>query len=103
MTTKQQRLDKHRKEVSDSKPVKKVKNGNSGRTIDINIADFKSSPLWSLLIETARNNPLYAGNVGYAEEYILPKNPNISAKELANKLAITLGEALAILEGLLPK
>lgn len=100
---KQERLDRHRKDTSDSKPIRKVKNGESGRTIDINIADFKTHPLWSLLIETARNNPLYAGNVGYAEEYILPKNPKISAKELANKLAITVGEALAILEGLLPE
>jgi hypothetical protein len=98
LTTKQERLDKHRKDVSDSKPVRKLKNGKSGRTID-----FKSSPLWPLLLETARNNPLYAGNVGYAEEYILPKNPNISAKELANKLSVTVGEALAILEGLLPE
>ncbi|MFW9925632.1 MAG: hypothetical protein ACFFDM_02580 [Candidatus Thorarchaeota archaeon] len=100
---KQERLDKRIKDTPDSKPIKKVKNGESGRTIDINIADFKSHPLWPLLIETARNNPLYAGNVGYAEEYILPKHPNITAKELANKLSITVGEALAILEGLHPE
>lgn len=80
-----------------------MKNGESGRTIDINVADFKSNPLWPLLLETARNNPLFAGNVGYAEEYILPKNPNISAKELAIKLSVTVGEALAILEGLQPR
>jgi len=101
--SKQERLDKQRREVSDSKPLRKVKNGESGRTIDINIADFKSHPLWLLLRETARNNPLYAGNAGYVEEYILPENPKISAKELANRLSITVGEALVILEGLLPK
>ncbi|MFX1481666.1 MAG: hypothetical protein ACFFCP_00605 [Promethearchaeota archaeon] len=100
---KQERLDTHIKNRSDSKPVKKVKNGESGRTIDINIADFKTHPLWAILLETARNNPLYPGNVGYAEEYILKKNPNITAKELANKLSITVGEALAILDGLSSK
>ncbi|MFW9768763.1 MAG: hypothetical protein ACFFF9_00300 [Candidatus Thorarchaeota archaeon] len=97
---KQERLDKQKKDAIDPKPVKRVKNGKSGRTIDINIADFKTHPLWSLLLETARDNPLYPGNVAYAEKYILEKNPKISAKELAHKLSITVGEALAILEGL---
>ncbi|MFW9794849.1 MAG: hypothetical protein ACFFEE_11130 [Candidatus Thorarchaeota archaeon] len=97
---KQERLDRRRKDSSDSKPVKKVKNGESGRTIEINIADFKGHPLWPLLVETAKSNPLFAGNVGYAQNYIIPKNPNITAKELANKLSITVGEALAILDGL---
>ncbi|MHA2026207.1 MAG: hypothetical protein ACW98U_09930 [Candidatus Thorarchaeota archaeon] len=91
------------KDSTDSKSVKKVKNGKSGRTIDINLGDFKTHPLWALLIETARDNPLYPGNVGYAEKYILPKNPNITAKELANKLSITVGEALAILDLLHPE
>jgi hypothetical protein len=100
---KQERLDKRKKDSTDSKSVKKAKNGKSGRTIDIDIADFKTHPLWSLLIETARDNPLFPGNIGYAETYILPKNPDITAKELANKLSITVGEALAILEGLHPE
>jgi len=100
---KQERLDKQKKDSTDSKPVKRVKNGKSGRTIDINIADFKTHPLWSLLLETARDNPLYPGNVAYAEKYILEKDPKISAKELANKLSITIGEALAILDLLHPE
>jgi hypothetical protein len=98
---KQKRLDEHRREVSDSKPVGIVNTGKSGRTIDINIADFKSTSLWTIFLETARSNPLYAGNVAYVKEYILPTHPNINAKELANKLSITVGEALAILEALL--
>ncbi len=72
----------------------------SGRIIDINVADFKGHPLYKLLIETAKSNPLFAGNAGYAQNYILPKNPNITARELASKLSITVGEALAILDGL---
>jgi hypothetical protein len=63
------------------------------------VADFKGHPLWNILIETARNNPLFAGNAGYALSYILPENPTITPKELASKLSITVGEALAILEG----
>ena len=71
----------------------------SSKLIDINVADFKGHPLYSLLIETARSNPLFAGNAGYAQNYILPENPNITARELASRLSITLGEALAILDG----
>jgi len=71
----------------------------SGRTIDIDVADFKGHPLWKILIETARNNPLFPGNAGYAHTHIIPQNPAITPKELASKLSITVGEALAILEG----
>ena len=71
----------------------------SSKLIDINVADFKGHPLYSLLIETAKSNPLFAGNAGYAQNYILPENPNITARELASRLSITLGEALAILDG----
>ena len=98
---KQERLTRHKDTISDSKrEIRKAKTTKkeSGRTIDINIADFKGHPLYSLLIETAKSNPLFAGNAGYAQNYILPKNPNITAKELASKLSITVGEALAILD-----
>ncbi|TFG33798.1 hypothetical protein EU527_06565 [Candidatus Thorarchaeota archaeon] len=71
----------------------------SGRTIDIDVADFKGHPLWKILIETARNNPLFPGNAGYAHTHIIPQNPTITPKQLASKLSITVGEALAILEG----
>jgi hypothetical protein len=86
------------------KPRKsKITRKESLRIIDINVADFKGHPLYSLLIETAKSNPLFAGNAGYAQNYILPKNPNITARELASKLSITLGEALAILDGREPE
>ncbi len=99
---KQDRLDKHTKdkELSSSgiPDVRSIKY-DSGRTIDINVADFKGHPLWTILIETARNNPLFPNNAGYALKHIIPNNPKITPKELAGKLAITVGEALAILEG----
>ncbi|MFW9787075.1 MAG: hypothetical protein ACFFE2_02665 [Candidatus Thorarchaeota archaeon] len=97
---KQERLTRQTKDtLPDSKQRTRKSNKESGRMIDINVADFKGHPLYSLLIETAKSNPLFAGNAGYAQNYILPKNPNITARELASKLSITLGEALAILDG----
>ena len=99
---KQERLTRHSKDISSGSKIKprksKTTKKGSGRTIDINIADFKGHPLYSLLIETAKSNPLFAGNAGYAQNYILPKNPNITARELASRLSITVGEALAILD-----
>jgi hypothetical protein len=98
---KQERLTRHSKETpSGSKKTPKKSKKESGRIIDINVADFKGHPLYSLLMETAKSNPLFAGRAGYAQNYIIPKNPNITAKELASKLSITVGEALAILDGL---
>ena len=42
---KQERLDERRREVSDSKPERKVKKGKSGRTIVIYNVDFKDDRL----------------------------------------------------------
>ena len=99
---KQDRLDKRTKDIkldtADIPNVRSVKY-ESGRTIDIDVADFKGHPLWSILIETARNNPLFPNRAGYAHSQIIPQNPKITPKELAGKLSITVGEALAILEG----
>ncbi len=98
-TVKQDRLDKHSKEDSSDMPNIRSIKYDSGRTIDIDVANFKGHPLWTLLIETARNNPLFPNRAGYAHSQIIPQNPKITPKELAGKLSITVGEALAILEG----
>ena len=101
-TVKQDRLDKHVKDkTAGSSVIPNVRSikYDSGRTIDIDVADFKGHPLWSILIETARNNPLFPNRAGYAHSQIIPQNPKITPKELAGKLSITVGEALAILEG----
>jgi len=99
---KQEKLTRHTKDIQSDSKLKSQKSKTmkkeSGRILDINVADFKGHPLYSLLMETAKSNPLFAGNAGYAQNYILPKNPNITAKELASKLSITVGEALAILD-----
>jgi len=99
---KQERLTKLAKDSAgvplDVPKVRSIKY-ESGRTLDIDVADFKGHPLWTILIETARSNPLFVNRAGIAHSQIIPKNPNITPKELAHKLAITVGEALAILEG----
>jgi hypothetical protein len=72
----------------------------STRLIDIDTAEFKTHPLWNILVETARRSPLYPGLSGYCKSKILPDQPNISVKELARKLSISIGEALVLLHDL---
>ncbi|RLI58610.1 MAG: hypothetical protein DRO87_05180 [Candidatus Thorarchaeota archaeon] len=99
-TLRQEKLTSHFSEPREaSAPPPKPPKYRSGRILDVNLADFKTHPLWDILIETVRNNPLYPGRAGWARETILAKNPNITAKELASKMSISLGEALVILAG----
>lgn len=79
------------------------KEQESTRLIDIDLSDFKAHPLWSILVETARRNPLYPGLAGYIRDQILPSNPNIEPRELASKLAISVGEAMVILDASRPE
>ena len=67
-------------------------------TEDIDVAKCKSNPLWDILVDTARRNPMYPGLSGYIINEVLPNNPNIRARELAIQLSISLGEAIVILE-----
>lgn len=67
-------------------------------TLDIDVADFKGHPLWDILVETARRSPFYPGLSGYVRSEIIPKEPDISAKELASRLSISVGEALVLLD-----
>ncbi|MBS3794706.1 MAG: hypothetical protein KGY80_07405 [Candidatus Thorarchaeota archaeon] len=70
----------------------------STRLIDIDLTDFKSHPLWRILVETARRNPMYSGLCGYIRNNILEEEPNIGVRELASRLSISIGEALVILD-----
>ena len=104
---KQDRLTKHTIEVSkqpsgvEFAPHRKKQ--ESTRLIDIDLSDFKAHPLWSILVETARRNPLYPGLAGYIRDQVLPANPNIDPRELASKLAISVGEAMVILDASRPE
>jgi len=96
---KQDKLNKHTKipkKVEKAKPEPRERKPT--RMMDIDLSDFKSNPLWPILVETTMRSPLYPNLVGYYRDQILPRNPDISPKELASKLSITIGEALVILD-----
>ncbi len=70
------------------------------RWMDIDLSEFKVNPLWPILVETTMRSPLYSNLLGYTHDQIIPNNPNISPKELASKLSISIGEALVILDAI---
>ena len=71
---KQERLTKLNKDTTSiplNVPRVRSVEYDSGRTLDIDVADFKGNPLWPILIETARNNPLFANMAGIGEALVI--------------------------------
>jgi hypothetical protein len=92
----QERLDKTRK--ASTSGYKSKKRSEKSRFTEIDIADFKGHPLWNILVDTARSNPLYTGRLSYTRTRILADCPDIDPRGLASKLSIPVGEAIVILE-----
>lgn len=56
-----------------------------------------SNPLWLILVETAKELPLYNAHKAYVRDNILPENPDITIEEISHRLDMPLGEAMVIL------
>ena len=56
--------------------------------------------LWPILVETVHGVVMYPNHKAYTRERILREKPDITASELANRLSMSLGEALVILHEL---
>ena len=63
-------------------------------------SDLEKSPLWGVLLETVHYLPTYKSHKSYVKETILPQKPEVAPEELSNRLSISLGEAMVILEEL---
>ena len=62
--------------------------------------EYIKEKLWPILVETVRASVMYPSHKAYTRETILREKPDITASELANRLSISLGEALVILHEL---
>lgn len=67
----------------------------------MNLEELTKERLWQLLIETVHAAVMYPTHKAYVRDSILPFTPNISPIELAERLNMTFGEALVILDELL--
>ena len=63
--------------------------------------EYKDSPLWHILVETAQALPVYKAHLNYTRDVIVPENNKITPEELSQRLDITLGEAIVILSELI--
>lgn len=60
-----------------------------------------SEDLWSILVETVKSDVVLFPNLkGYVQGQILPDEPEISPKELASRLNISIGTAMVLLSEL---
>ena len=59
--------------------------------------DYLNSSLWSILIDTVHSMVMYRHHKAYVRDVVLVEQPNITAKDLALNLNISLGESLIIL------
>jgi len=66
----------------------------------MNVEDYVNNPLWSVLVETVHAMIMYPHHKAYVRDVVLHEQPDITARDLAVKLGITLGEALVILHEL---
>jgi len=59
--------------------------------------DYVNNPLWPILVDTVHTIVMYSHHKAYVRDIVLVEQPHITAKELALKLNISLGESLVIL------
>ena len=62
--------------------------------------EYLKEKLWPILVETVHASVMYPTHKAYTRETILHEKPDITASELANRLNMSLGEALVILHEL---
>jgi hypothetical protein len=67
----------------------------------MNFEEFTKERLWQLLIESVHASVMYPTHKAYVRDSILPSAPNITPIELTERLSMTFGEALVILDELL--
>jgi hypothetical protein len=66
----------------------------------MSLEEYMKEKLWSILVETVHASVMYPSHKAYTRETILQEKPDITASELANRLSMSLGEALVILHEL---
>jgi len=59
--------------------------------------EYVGNPLWPLLVETVHAMIMYPYHKAYTRDVVLHEQPDVTARDLAAKLGIPLGEALVIL------
>jgi ribosomal protein S25 len=66
----------------------------------MNVEEYMKEKLWPLLVDTVHASVMYPTHKAYTREKLLQEKPDITASELANRMNMSIGEALVILHEL---
>ncbi|MGA3289413.1 MAG: winged helix-turn-helix domain-containing protein [Candidatus Bathyarchaeia archaeon] len=66
----------------------------------MDLGGYTKEKLWQLLVEAVHASVMYPTHKAYTRDNILPQKADVTANELAERLGMTLGEALVILSEL---
>ncbi|KON31449.1 hypothetical protein AC478_02785 [miscellaneous Crenarchaeota group-1 archaeon SG8-32-3] len=66
----------------------------------MSLQEYLKEKLWPILVKTVHASVMYPNHKAYTRETILQEKSDITASELANRLNMSLGEALVILHEL---
>ena len=69
--------------------------------LTMDLEAYTKEKLWQLLLEVVHLSVMYPTHKAYVRDSLLPSNPNVSARELTERLGMPFGEALVILDELL--
>lgn len=66
----------------------------------MSLEEYVHNPLWTILVETVHAIIMYPHHKAHVRDVFLKEKPDLTAKLLATKLGIPLGEALVMLHEL---
>lgn len=66
----------------------------------LNLEEFTKETLWRMLADTVHASVMYPSHKAYVRDVMLHEKPDLTPTELSNRLNMTLGEALVILDEL---
>jgi len=66
----------------------------------MNLEDYTKEKLWLILVATVHTAVMYPNHKAYIRDVILREKPDVNPTELANRLNMSFGEALVILDEL---
>lgn len=69
--------------------------------MSMNLEEFTKEKLWLILVNTVHKAVMYPSHKAYIRDVILRDKPDVTPTELANRLSMSFGEALVILDELL--
>jgi len=79
------------------KKLKHMNFENEGEVMCMGWEDYANNPLWPILVEAVHTMVMYTHHKAYVRDVVLVEQPNISVKDLALRLSISLGESMVIL------